>query len=108
MSPENAELALTVQALSGRVDLLVYKVEQIQSSAGGFAGKVDLAEAKSEIATVKAELDGIMPSIKEMIKRDTEDHQTQLGLWRNTLNWAVLLILGFLLTAVGVYLGLKS
>lgn len=107
-TPDVFEVALTLTQMQGRMDLFEHRLKEAAEKGDGYAQKPEVAQLQREMAQMKTEMDGVMPSVKEIIKAHNENRDTKLGAWRGTLGAIIGAGIALIGAALASYFGVAS
>jgi hypothetical protein len=100
------DVLVTLAHLSGRVELLAYKVEQLERSTPGLAPKSELEGLAADVRALKSEVDDVLPHVREMIRDDTTKRDRSEETLRAIIKWGAVGLLAFAVLSVLYALGL--
>jgi hypothetical protein len=100
------DTALALERLTGRVDLLAYKVEVLGRDREGLAPRPELDRVVAEVSSLKKELEEVLPEVRDMIRDEDTRRDRREDTLRGIIKWGAIGLLGFAVLSVLYALGL--
>lgn len=106
LSPSVHEIALTLERMNGRLELLAYKVEVQARERGDYAPRPDHERLVGEVAEIRRDFEDVLPHVREMIRADDVRRARSEETLRAIVKWGAVALLAFIVACVLYALGL--
>ncbi|HLT48609.1 MAG TPA: hypothetical protein VK002_15350 [Rubricoccaceae bacterium] len=103
--PTVHDIALALERLNGRVDLISYQLQSREKERADYVPRPDHERIVADVAEMKRHIEEMRPKVQEMAEAYERGQETRMQLYRDVLKWGTLLLVAFILGCVVYVLG---